>query len=82
MGSVGALVVEVVHGPAVGHDNLVVTPLVAQDVDEELLAAAARLALKTVVGTHHLPHPCVDKGLERGQIGFPKVARIDVTRIK
>ena len=68
-------VIEVVDGVAVGEYDGIVAPLVTQDVDEQTVACTARLALKTLIGTHHLTnvrllHQC----LEGRQIGFPQVA--------
>ena len=41
---------EIVDGIAVGNHESVVTPLVAQDIDEQTVAGAAGLTLETLVG--------------------------------
>ena len=75
MGFVLTTVVEVVDGVAVGNNNTIIAPLVAQNVDEQTVAGAAGLTLETLIGAHHLAHiTFLDQCLEGGQIGFPKVA--------
>ena len=75
---------EVVDGVAVGDDEAVVAPLVAQDVDEQAVAGAAGASLEALVGAHHLAHMgLLHQGLEGGQVGLPQVAvrRVDVHRV-
>ena len=79
-----AAVEEVVDGIAVGEDNGFIAPLVAQDVDEQAVATTAGLALKALVGTHHLAHVSfLHQSLEGWQIRLPEVAvgRLDVHRM-
>ena len=75
MGLVLSLGVEVVDGVAVGEDDAVVTPLVAEDVHEQAVAHAAGIAFVALVGAHYLAHLSVDhQGLESRKVGFPEVA--------
>ena len=75
MRAVLALVVEVADGAAVGDDDAAEAPLVAQDFLQEPVAGAARLALITLVGAHHLLHVgLLDDGAEGRQVGLPEVA--------
>ena len=79
-----SLVVEVVYSIAVGHYESVISPLVAQDIDEQSVAGAARTALEALVCTHHLAHvSLLHQSLECGEIGFPQVAvrRLHVHRV-
>ena len=63
---------EIVDGVAISKHDSIVTPLVAQDVNEQAVAGATGLALETLVGTHHLTHvTLLDQCLERRQIGLP-----------
>ena len=69
-----AAVIEVVYGTAVRYNQSLESPLVAQDISEQTVTAAAGLALISVVGAHHL----LDIGLghqslECRQIGLPQV---------
>ena len=69
-----AFVIEVVDGIAVSQHDGIVAPLVAQDIDEQTVAGATGLALKTLVGTHHLADVgFLDQSLEGRQIGLPQV---------
>ena len=62
------------HGPAVGGYIALELPLVAQDVHQQGVVAAARLSVHTVVGTHHAMHTgLAHKVAEGGQIGVPQV---------
>ncbi len=75
---------EVVDGVAIGEDDGVVAPLVAQDVDEQAVAAAAGLAFKALIGAHHLAHVgFLHQCLKGWQIRLPEVAvgRFDVHRV-
>ena len=68
------LVIEVVDGIAVSQHDGIVAPLVTQNVDKQAVARTTRLALKTLVGTHHLTdvglfHQC----LKGRQISLPQV---------
>ena len=79
-----AAVKEVVDGVAVGKDDGLVSPLVAQNVDEQAVAATAGLALEALVGAHHLAHVgLLYQSLESRQVGLPEVAvgRLDVHRV-
>ena len=68
-------IIEVVDGVAVGEHDGIIAPLVAQDVNEQTVAGTARLALVTVVGTHHLAHiALLHQCLEGWEVSFPKVA--------
>ena len=74
MGSVLVPVEEVVDGVAVSEDDVLVSPLVAEDIGEEPVAAAARLSLVTVVCAHNFLYVAVNyKRLEGGEIGLPEV---------
>ena len=66
---------EVVHCSAVaGHDALEV-PLVAQNLLQQSGVAATRLAVKTLVGTHHfLDVALLYQHFESRQIGLPEVS--------
>ena len=75
MGLVLALVEEIVDGIAVGQDDSIVAPLIAQDIDEQTVAGATGLTLETLIGTHHLAHiTFFNQCLKGRQIGFPEVA--------
>ena len=45
---------EVVHSPAVCHDKSVEAPLLAEDLDQKLVASAARLAFVCIIRAHDL----------------------------
>ena len=65
---------EVPDCPAIADDMALKTPLFPQDIPEQGFAAAGRLAIDSVVGTHHrfdirLAH----QRLKGRQIGFPQV---------
>ena len=63
--------VEIPDGPAVGDHMALEAPAAPEDVFQQCLAAAAGLAVGTVVGPHDGLHPGVlDAGLEGGEIGF------------
>ena len=69
-----SFIIEIVDGVAVGEHNSIVAPLVAQDVNEQTVAGTTGLALKTLVGTHHLADiGFLDQCLEGWQIGLPQV---------
>ena len=66
---------EVIDGVAVGEHDTVISPFVAQDVDEQAVAGAAGLALEALVGAHHLAHIAfLHQCLEGRKIGLPEVA--------
>ena len=70
-----ALVVEVADGAAVGHHDAAEAPLVTQDLLQEPVAGAARLALIALVGAHHLLHiGLLHDGAEGREVGLPEVA--------
>ena len=63
--------VKVLDGPAVRHEMPLKSPLAAQNILHQRLAAAAWLSVGTVVGAHHSLHPgLLHTGLEGRQIGF------------
>ena len=65
---------EVIDGVAVGEHDTVVTPLVAQDINQQTVARTTGLTLETLIGTHHLTHiTLLDQSLESRQIGLPEV---------
>ena len=69
-----AFIIEIVDGVTVSKHDGIVTPLVAQDVDEQTVAGTTGLALKTLIGTHHLANiGFLDQCLEGRQIGLPQV---------
>ena len=74
LGAGGDLVVlvEVAHGPAVGHEVALKPPVLPQNLLERG-AAAAGLAVGAVVGAHHRLHPGVHQRVEGGQIGLGHV---------
>ena len=75
MGLVLAAGVEVVDGAAVGEDDVVITPLLAEDLGQEAVAAAAGITLVAVVGAHDLLDAGIlDDGAESREVGLPKVA--------
>ena len=47
-----AFCMEVAHSPAVSHHEAVKSPLLAKDLDQKLVAAAARLAFVCIVCAH------------------------------
>ena len=66
--------IEVSNGTAVCYDNAVETPLVAEYILEEPVAAAARLAFVPVVSAHHFLYVAVlYDGLESREISFPEI---------
>ena len=74
VGLVLTAVKEVVDSVTVGHHQSVISPFVAQDIDEQAVTRTAGLALETLVGTHHLPHiSFLHQSLEGWQIGLPEV---------
>ena len=73
--------VEVVDGAAVGGDEAVEVPVVAEDVAEEHLAGAGGDFVDGVVGAHDgVGLAFDDGGAEGGQVGVPEIVRggIDV----
>ena len=74
MSLVLTLVVEVVDSVAVCEYDTVISPLAAEDVNEETVTCTARLTLVTVVCTHHLAHvTLLYEGLECRKICLPEV---------
>ena len=74
MSLVLTFVIEVIDGIAVGKYDSVVSPLVAQDVNQQAVACTTRLTLKTLIGTHHLAHVSfLNQCLECRQICLPEV---------
>ena len=83
MGFVVIGVVEISDGPTVGNNNVIISPVFAQDTNQELLVGAARLTFKAVVGTHHLFYFSFrHQGFEGGQIGFPQIALRDILGVE
>ena len=75
MGLVLSLCVEVVDGAAVREDDVLVTPLLAEDVGKEPVAAAARVTLVAVVCAHNFLYVGILYNCaECGEVGLPKVA--------
>ncbi len=69
------LLVDVLDRVAVGDDVAVETPVLAQDVLQQALARAARLAVDAVVRTHdRIDLRLLHERLERRQVGFVEVA--------
>ncbi len=67
---------EVVDGPAVGRHKAPELPVVAQDVDQQQLAAARGRAVQAVVGAHDGVGLRIDDGrAELRQVGVPQVVR-------
>ena len=78
-----ALLPEVGHGATVGHHDAVVPPLIAQDLVEQAVTAAAGVSLEAVVGAHDLLDACLlHEVLEGGQIGLPEFTEGDVLGIE
>ena len=78
MGAVLAGVVEVTDGAAVRHNQAAEAPLVAEDVREEPVAAAAGISLIALVCAHHFLDVAVLHNLaEGGEVGLPKVPHGD-----
>ena len=76
-------VVEVADGAAIGYDNTVVSPLFAENMRQQAVAAAARFTLEAVVGTHHFFYLTFFYQCFKGrQVGFVQIARADVLRIE
>ena len=74
MGLMLAACVEVVDGTAVRYNQGLESPLVAQDIGQKTVAAAAGLALITVVGAHNLLNVSLGyQSLECRQVGLPEV---------
>ena len=72
-----SLAIEVVDSTAVAHHNTLIVPLVAQDLYQQTVASAARIALVTVVGAHHLFYATFgNQVLESREVGLVEVARI------
>ncbi len=66
--------IEVVDGTAVRYYQSLESPLVAQDIGKQTVAAAAGLAFICVVCAHNLLYVSLgNKSLECGQIGLPEV---------
>ena len=77
------LLPEVVDGPAVAHHQSLVAPLVAQNLLQQSVVAAAGLAVPSLVGTHHLGHvSLLHECLEGRQIGLPEVAGGQVLHVE
>lgn len=76
-------VVEVADSAAIGHDDALVPPFLAEYMVQQPVAAAAWFALEPVVGAHHLFYLAFFyQCLEGRQVGFVQVARADVFRIE
>ena len=70
----GVGLVGVVQGPAVGDEDTIVQPLIAQDV-KQLPVRAARFSVEPVISAHYLLHVAVlDDILEGWQVGGAQVA--------
>ena len=70
-----ALCVEVAHCPAVSDHKTVESPLLAQNLDQKLVAAAARLAFVSIVSAHHLLYiSSLDELLECIKICLVKIS--------
>ena len=68
-------IIEVVDGVAVGEHDGIIAPLATENVNQQTVTRTARLALITVVGTHHLAHiALLHQCLEGWEVSFPKVA--------
>ena len=78
-----SFVVKVADGPAVAHHQVFESPFIPQDLLQQAVAATARFSLETLVSTHDFLHVrLLHEGLECGQVGFPKVARVEVFNVE
>ena len=75
--------VKIGNSSTVRKDNTVKSPLIAQNLHQQAVATATRIALKTVVGTHHLLHfSFFHQSFERRKISFIQITGLDIFRIK
>ena len=74
---------EVADGSAVAHYQSLESPLIAENLLKQTVAATARVTIPTLIGTHHFCHlSFLHKRLEGRQIGFVEVARREVGDIE
>ena len=67
--------VEVADGTAVAHHQIFEAPFIAQNLLQQTGAAATWIIVKTLIGTHHLPHlRILHQSLEGWHVGFPHIA--------
>ena len=67
--------VKIIDSSTVADYNSVESPAVAQNLLQQTIGTAARLAFKTLIGTHHLTHIGVlHECAESREIGLPQVA--------
>ena len=75
MSLVLTFVVEVIDCVAISKHDGIVAPLVTKNINQQAIAGATRLTLKSLIGTHHLAHVTfLYQSLECRQISLPKVA--------
>ena len=73
--AMGARHPEIADGSAVTHHQSSEAPLVAEDLAQQFVAAAAGLALEALIGAHHLLDAAdLHEVLEGGEVGLPQVA--------
>ena len=66
--------IEIAHGTTVAHHQILESPLIAEDGLQQPLGTAARIIVKTLVGTHHLTHlRILHQGLEGRHVRFPHI---------
>ena len=71
----GARHPEIADGSAVAHHQSPEAPLVAEDLAQQFVAAAAGLALEALIGAHHLLDAAdLHEVLEGREVGLPQVA--------
>ena len=74
---------EVANGTAVADYQSLEAPLIAQNVLQQTVRATTGIALKALVGTHHLLHVALlHQCLKGGQIGLPQVSLRQVLNVK
>ena len=74
--------VEIAHGAAVAHHQILESPLVAQNLLKQPLRTAAGVVVKALVGTHHFPDlGILHQRLEGWHVGLPKVAHGHVGQV-
>ena len=47
-------IIKVGNSATIGKDNTIESPIVTENLYQQTVAAATRLSLETVIGTHHL----------------------------
>ena len=75
--------IEVASGYTVANDYSLESPFVAENALEVACVAAARVAVDSLIGAHHLGYvPLLHQCLKSWEIGLPKVAFGEVLYIE